>query len=53
MLEDLERCSYLLPATVRASPRETVDKSNFTEATPKRMQTTMTWGRKANLIFIG
>lgn len=43
----------LLPATVRASPCETVDKSNFTDDTPKRMQKTINWGKNANLMLVG
>lgn len=42
--------THLLPATVRESPIEVVDKSNFTDDTPKRMQTTITWGKNANLM---
>lgn len=44
--------AYLLPATVLASPTEGVDRSNFTEETPKRMQKTMSWGRNANLFLV-
>ena len=49
LIAGAEPGAYLLPATVRASPSDTVDKSNFTDETPKRIQTTITWGMKANL----
>jgi hypothetical protein len=49
-LTQMEKKDSLLPATVLESPIEAVDKSNFTDDTPKRMNTTITWGKKANLI---
>ena len=42
--------TYRLPATVRASPVDGVDKSYFVPDIPNSMQTTISWGRKANLV---
>lgn len=49
LLNDL-KWTYRFPATVRASPVDGVDKSYFVPDIPNSMQTTISWGRKANLV---
>lgn len=47
-----EKKESLLPATVRGSPVDGVERSNFEDETPKRMQIMMSWGTQAKLVLL-